>query len=345
MHCQTHAPSHHSRPARRFASATSAGSSLASRRASTRASSRCAATIGRIATPARRFFCRVKSSSRSPPTARRGESRPPKWRHLARDDSHRGSPTWPSLRTGLRARISLLPFQLEPALAVTHGIASRLLLADEVGLGKTIQAALIVAEILERTRHARVLIVAPASLKEQWQSELNNRFRSRHGLPTLWLWRASVRSGAPNPWTCRPVRLRQSTSSSVQRSCVRSRHWCGTRWCSTRRMGSTGRSDRALAAGALARRARTVVLLTATPHAGDDRAFDTLCGIGDLDRAFPLLTFRRTRSDVGLAVSRRRCRCACVRRLPNARCIARFRHTCARCAASGDTAAMQPISQ
>ena len=52
-------------------------------------------------------------------------------------------------------------------------------------------------------------------------------------------------------------------------------------------------------------RARTVVLLTATPHSGDDRAFESLCGIGDLGRAFPLLTFRRTRRDVGLAVSRR----------------------------------------
>ena len=69
--------------------------------------------------------------------------------------------------------------------------------------------------------------------------------------------------------------------------------------------GLTGHSDRAVAAAALASRARTVVLLTATPHSGDDHAFESLCGIGDLGGGFPLLTFRRTRRDVGLAISRR----------------------------------------
>jgi hypothetical protein len=65
-----------------------------------------------------------------------------------------------------------------------------------------------------------------------------------------------------------------------------------------------GRSDRAAAAAALARRARTVVMLTATPHTGDDDAFDRLCRIGDLGGEFPLMLFRRTRQDVGFAVSR-----------------------------------------
>ena len=232
--------------------------------------------------------------------------RPPKWRHLARAILTEATPTWPSLRTGLRARISLLPFQLEPALAVTHGIASRLLLADEVGLGKTIQAALIVGEILERTRHARVLIVAPASLKEQWQSELNDRFRIEAWLAdSVSLARLGAEWGTTNPWTCRAVTI--TSIDFVKRPevmrALEALVWDAVVFDEAH--GLTGRSDRALAAGALARRARTVVLLTATPHAGDDRAFETLCGIGDLGRAFPLLTFRRTRSDVGLAVSRK----------------------------------------
>ena len=46
-------------------------------------------------------------------------------------------------------------------------------------------------------------------------------------------------------------------------------------------------------------------MLTATPHSGDEPAFESLCGIGDLDHTFPLLTFRRTRRDVGLVSSRR----------------------------------------
>jgi hypothetical protein len=64
-------------------------------------------------------------------------------------------------------------------------------------------------------------------------------------------------------------------------------------------------SDRHAAAALIARRARTLVMLTATPHSGDDDAFARLCGIGDIDRRFPLALFRRRRQDVGLAATRR----------------------------------------
>ncbi len=229
-----------------------------------------------------------------------------KWRHLARAALTHTTPTWPSLRTGLRARISLWPFQLEPALAFTHGLASRFLIADEVGLGKTIQAALIVAEILERMRHARVLIVAPASLKDQWKAELLNRFGIESWIAdALSLARLGAEWGAGNPWSCRTVTITSIDfikRPEVMRA-LEALVWDAVVFDEAH--GLTGRSDRALAATALARRARTVVLLTATPHSGDDQAFESLCGIGDLDDAFPLLTFRRTRGDVGLAVSRK----------------------------------------
>ncbi len=51
------------------------------------------------------------------------------------------------LQTAQRARIDLLPHQLEPALAIVRGLACRVLIADEVGLGKTIQAGLIASEL------------------------------------------------------------------------------------------------------------------------------------------------------------------------------------------------------
>ena len=297
---------HHSPQAHRFVFETSAGSSLVRRPASTRACSTCADRIDPNLDARTSFLLPFEiveplAADRSPRRVR-----PRKWRHLTRAIITEATPSWPSLRTGLRARISLLPFQLEPALAVTHGIASRLLIADEVGLGKTIQAALIVAEILERTRHARVLIVAPASLKEQWQAELNDRFRIEAWLAdSVSLARLGAEWGATNPWTCRPVTI--TSIDFVKRPevmrALEAMVWDAVVFDEAH--GLTGRSDRARAAGALARRARTVVLLTATPHSGDDRAFETLCGIGDLDRAFPLLTFRRTRRDVGLAMSRK----------------------------------------
>ena len=92
------------------------------------------------------------------------------------------------LRAPLRAAIDLLPFQLEPALAIARGLASRLLLADEVGLGKTIQAGLVLAELQQRGWCERALIVTPAGLRQQWSDELWHRFqiRSAWSMPRGW---------------------------------------------------------------------------------------------------------------------------------------------------------------
>src|SRR5438132_10776661 len=54
----------------------------------------------------------------------------------------------------------------------------------------------------------------------------------------------------------------------------------------------------------LAGRARHVVLLTATPHAGDNAAYAALCAVGQLEKDDPVALFRRTRSDVGLGGTR-----------------------------------------
>ena len=81
-----------------------------------------------------------------------------------------------ALQSALHARIDLLPHQLEPAFAMVRGMGSRVLLADEVGLGKTIQAGLVCAELLARGAIDRVLVVAPAGLREQWTHELAERF-------------------------------------------------------------------------------------------------------------------------------------------------------------------------
>ena len=80
-----------------------------------------------------------------------------------------------ALRAARNARIDLLPHQLEPALAVLRGLGTRILLADEVGLGKTVQAALVVAELRLRGAADRVLILTPAGLREQWAAEFRAR--------------------------------------------------------------------------------------------------------------------------------------------------------------------------
>lgn len=74
------------------------------------------------------------------------------------------------------ARIGLIPHQLHIAKEAGQRFAPRLLLADEVGLGKTIEAGLILHQQLLTERAQRVLILVPESLQHQWLVELLRRF-------------------------------------------------------------------------------------------------------------------------------------------------------------------------
>lgn len=216
-------------------------------------------------------------------------------------------PAYDALRTAASADIAVLPYQLEPALAVTRGLASRILIADEVGLGKTIQAGLVIAETLDRVDEPHVLVVVPASLRDQWRDELAERFN----LPvviadstTLSRIGSGFAAGA-NPWAGQPLIV---TSIDYIKRPEALRGLETLLWdlvVFDEAHALSGRSDRHRAACALAERARTVVLLTATPHSGNDDEFARLSGVGDLEPGFPLLAFRRTRADAGLTTRRR----------------------------------------
>ncbi|MBG1259995.1 DEAD/DEAH box helicase [Nostoc commune] len=67
-------------------------------------------------------------------------------------------------------------YQIETARKVLRQLGGRALLADEVGLGKTIEAGLIIAEYLARGMVQSMLVLTPASLVSQWQSELSDKF-------------------------------------------------------------------------------------------------------------------------------------------------------------------------
>lgn len=74
------------------------------------------------------------------------------------------------------ARVSLIPHQLYIANEVAQRFAPRVLLADEVGLGKTIEAGLIIHHQLQTSRSFRILVIVPHALTFQWFIELIRRF-------------------------------------------------------------------------------------------------------------------------------------------------------------------------
>ena len=216
-------------------------------------------------------------------------------------------PRLASLRTVALADLTIMPFQLEPALAVTGGHCCRLLIADEVGLGKTIQAGLIIAEQLQRTTDGRALIVTPASLRFQWCDELRQRFHlSATLLDADSVARThSLLAAAANPWAIAPVivvSIDYIKRAEVMRA-VQSLVWDVVVLDEAHAL--CGSSDRAAAASQLAGRARILVCLTATPHAGDADAFARLCRLGGPRDASPAMLFRRTKLDIGLPSSRR----------------------------------------
>lgn len=100
----------------------------------------------------------------------------PKWFDLRVQSLNHQHSYFTSSTIGLAgARIALIPHQLHIAQEVGNRHAPRVLLADEVGLGKTIEAALIIHQQLKTGRASRVLIVVPDSLVHQWLVEMLRR--------------------------------------------------------------------------------------------------------------------------------------------------------------------------
>jgi adenine-specific DNA-methyltransferase len=103
-------------------------------------------------------------------------------------------------RSIANARVDLNPHQVEAALfAIRSPFSKGVLLADEVGLGKTIEAGLVLSQRWAE-RHRKLLLILPATLRNQWARELEEKFY----LPTQILEKRAYnqlrRSGTPNPF-------------------------------------------------------------------------------------------------------------------------------------------------
>ena len=80
------------------------------------------------------------------------------------------------LQAPFRAGIAIEDYQLDPVVRALSMPRVNLLVADDVGLGKTIEAGLVVQELLLRQRARRVMVVCPAPLTVKWQDEMASRF-------------------------------------------------------------------------------------------------------------------------------------------------------------------------
>jgi superfamily II DNA or RNA helicase len=229
---------------------------------------------------------------------------PRRWRSACRALLARNTPP-DGLKAAGSARFDLWPHQLEPAIAIVRGRGSRVLLADDVGLGKTIQAGLIVTELRARGLADRVLVLVPAGLRDQWTEELSSRFSidasvvDVHGIRRL---SAALPVGL-NPWTTIPVAV--TSIDYVKRPEVLAAVAQGT-WdvvIVDEAHGAASDTERHTAASRLTSRAGYVVLVTATPHNGDSRAFEALCALGS--HGDSLMVYRRTRQAVAPGTRRR----------------------------------------
>ena len=189
-------------------------------------------------------------------------------------------------------RLRLEPYQLVPVLRAIRMSRPRLMLADGVGLGKTIQAGLILTELIARRIAHRILIVSPAGpLLTQWEQEMRTRFGLRLQAVDRSLLdeiRRRTELGA-NPFDHIPLGLvsldflkQEKILEQLERSTydvvvIDEAHHCmdlGT---------AAGREDsqRHRLAEVLARRCDALLLLTATPHDGNDSSFASLCELLD----------------------------------------------------------------
>ena len=181
------------------------------------------------------------------------------------------------------------PYQLVPLLMALKQEVSRVLIADEVGLGKTVEALLIARELLDRGEIRKVTVICPPHLCEKWKSDMIRQFnlaaevvrpgtaqKLERGLP------AGKSIFDVIPFTV--VSLDWIKSDRNREGFLRS---CGefvivdeAHTCAARKGG--GRQQRyELLRGLAADPQRHLLLLTATPHSGDKEAFDNLLGLLD----------------------------------------------------------------
>jgi superfamily II DNA or RNA helicase len=209
-----------------------------------------------------------------------------------------------TLQAPFRAGIQIKDYQLEAVAKALRMPRVALLIADDVGLGKTIEAGLVIQEMLLRHRARRVIVVCPASLTMKWREEMRDKFgldftvldavalkqlRRTHGLQA-------------NPFTVYPrmiISLPWLRTPRVQRlldevldpglhgpgffdlMVVDEAHHCAPPAPATGRRGYAVDSQQTTAVRRLSQHSQHRILLSATPHNGYRESWQALLEIVD----------------------------------------------------------------
>jgi len=197
-------------------------------------------------------------------------------------------PTDTDLHIGDKAAMDLMPYQLDPAQIALRRPRQRILIADTMGLGKTLEAGILMSELIARGKGKRILIVTVKSMMTQFQKEMWNRFT----IPLVRLDSKKIHDiRAKLPSNYNPFFYYDKTIVSIDtlkrdveyRTHLENAYWDIIVIDEAQNVAERGdrQAQRARLANLLADRSDTMIMLSATPHDGRAKSFASLMNMLD----------------------------------------------------------------
>ena len=197
-------------------------------------------------------------------------------------------PTDTNIHIGYKAAMDPMPYQLDPAKQALQRPRQRILIADTVGLGKTLEAGILMSELIARGKGKRILVVTVKSMMTQFQKEMWNRFT----IPLVRLDSnriQKIRASLPSNYN--PFFYYDKTIVSIDtlkrdveyRTHLENAYWDIIVIDEAQNVADRGdhQAQRSRLAKLLADRSDTMIMLSATPHDGRAKSFASLMNMLD----------------------------------------------------------------
>lgn len=199
-------------------------------------------------------------------------------------------PTDSKIHVGYKAAMDLMDFQLVPTTMSLSTPRQRILIADSVGLGKTLEAGILMSELIARGKGKRILVVTVKSMMMQFQKEMWNRF----SIPLIRLDSSKIqkiRNSLPSNYN--PFFYYDKTIISMDtlkrdieyRTYLENAHWDIIVIDEAHNVADRGisqtESQRSKLAKLLSKNGDALILLSATPHDGKAESFASLMNMLD----------------------------------------------------------------